>query len=214
MVTDLFKKANLADWVGAITASLFVTGLCYQYGYYGTLGLNNAWIVNLLQAKEILIVNVTLIVTYLMATLYLESLFSKSTSNKKKVAILSNVVLTILMIINIIRSTWSGAAFYLIVIIALNSILLALSEHKTIKYTGLVSLILVVPYLNGAYEYHQKINTNSLSVAILKDTPNEKWYLLNTFSDKAILISDITSQKEIKVIEIKEIKSIKSEARF
>ncbi|NUE94682.1 hypothetical protein HUN10_17520, partial [Acinetobacter seifertii] len=94
------------------------------------------------------------------------------------------------------------------------SILLALSEHKTIKYTGLVSLILVVPYLNEAYEYHQKTNTNSLSVAILKDTPNEKWYLLNTFSDKAILISDITSQKEIKVIEIKEIKSIKSEARF
>lgn len=212
MLIEKFKNSSLADWLAVITGGLFITGICFNYGYYGPLGLSNTWIINLLNAKEILTVNIILLVTYLMAILYLESYFTAERVKLSRVVITSNFVLILLAIAFGVKDTWVEAFFYIIVIIALNSMFCILHIKTPKRYFGFMILLLVVPYLNGVYSFHKDTNENRLSLAFLDNDLNNRWYILNAYADKAILIDRKKSDKrKIKIVETKDIKTIKKE---
>lgn len=213
MLIEKFKNSTLADWLAVITGGLFITGMCFNYGYYGPLGLSNSWIINLLNAKEILTVNIILLVTYLMAIMYLELYFAKEKVNFSRLVITSNIVLILLAIVFGIQNTWVETFFYIIVIIALNSMFWIINIRSTKRYFGFIILLLVVPYLNGVYSFHKDTSENRLSLAFLDNDLNSRWYILNTYADKAILIDRKNSHKrKIKIVETKDIKIIRKES--
>ncbi|RJL71622.1 hypothetical protein [Acinetobacter radioresistens] len=209
MIIEKIKNSTLTDILGCITSILFITGLSYQYGFYGYLGLNAPWVISLLGPKEILIVNIVLFTTYLMALLFLDSLLTKSDLDFKSLAIPANgCIIGLILFWGYFKDSWTGALFCFIVLLAFNSIISIIKLKIKFKIIGLIISILIIPFLNGVYIYHTHVEKNSLPKAILNN--KDIWYLASTYSDKAVLISSMNFKKNIKIVDIKDIKLIES----
>ncbi|WP_151832987.1 hypothetical protein [Acinetobacter ursingii] len=210
MIVDKIKSASLTDLVGGVTACLFITGLSYQYGFYGMHGLNGSWVINLLSAKDILTVNIILLTTYLVALSFLDTVFSNSNLSYKNLAIPSNIFMFMTSLYWLADHNKSGAFFCLIVLIIINSILFIVKLNNIFKVLGFLFLILLVPFLNGVYSFNVNFYKDGIpKVVLIQSKIGEEWFLLNTYNDKAILISK--DKKNVKIVEIKDISSVKTD---
>lgn len=208
---DKIKNASLADWVLIVTSALMVTGLCYQYGYYGELGLQSSWIINLLNTKEFLISNLGLCVLYLIAALYLSSYADDATTQRlMEVLVFSNIVLIAIIIVVIVEDqSIKSIVGSISIFLAVNSFLVILKKGYYLKIVAIIILFMVIPFFEGVADIRTSFSENQLHpVKLAKD--NEKWFLVSTFGDKAVLVDSYEKNKKVKVIEVKEINFVEA----
>ncbi len=203
---EKIKKASLADWVLIISSGLLITGLCYQYGYYGDIGLQSSWIINLLSTKELLISNLGLCVLYIIAALYLSSYVEEQTKQRLiELAVVSNLVLISIIIFVVVEDRKIKNIIDCIsIFLAFNSFLIVLKQGYYLKIVGIIVLILIIPFIKGVADIQNSFSEKKLHTVKL-GKENEEWLLVNTFGDKAVLVDSYESKRKVKVIEIKEL---------
>lgn len=203
---EKIKKASLADWVVIISSGLLITGLSYQYGYYGEIGLQSSWIINLLSTKELLISNLGLCILYAIAGMYLTSYVEEKTKQKLiEVVVLSNLVLVAITLVVIFENKKiKNIADCISILLAFNAFLIVLKRGYYLKILGVIILLIIIPFINGVADIHHSFSEKQLdSVKIGKSI--ERWLLVNTFSDKAVLVDSYEKTRKVKVVEIKEL---------
>lgn len=209
---EKIKKASLADWVLIISSSLLITGLCYQFGYYGDMGLQSSWIVNLLSTKELLISNIGMCAIYIVAILYLSSYIEEQKKLRLiELAVLSNAVFIALTVFVVFEDKKiKNIVDCVSIILAFNSILIVLKRGYYLKIVGVFVLLMLIPYMKGAADIQNSLLEKKLNKVSL-DKSEEEWLLVNTFGDKVVLVNSYESKRKVKVIEIKELEFVQTD---
>lgn len=225
MIQERLKNWGLgfAEIIGIVTSFLFITGVCYFYGYYEA-GLNAGWIINLLTTKELLISNLRLGAGVILVFMFLESMFdakpvsliivyesTSSNKNKKKKDVTSkSFIFGILFLICLLiyaffrEKNWSEVLAYLLLLISVYSLIF----YKPIfKMISILLIFFVIPFLNGVSAYYSKVKSEIPEVRLKGDS--KKWLLFDTFSNQAILIDSLKKEKNIRVVSITDIENIK-----
>lgn len=208
MIQDKFKNLGIGivELIGIATSFLFITGVVYHYGYY-VVGLNAEWIINLLTTKELLISNLRLGASVLIAFMFLNSLFSSEGGrNHLKDLVVGIVMLSGTTVIAYTRErNWVEALGYLLIFISV----FGLIYWKTYwKLVCVLIIVFVVPFMNGVTALQYKLKSN-LPVVTLKED-QKKWLLFDTFADKFVLIDSIDDYENIRVVTNEDIVNIKS----
>lgn len=181
-----------------------ITGLSYAYGFYG-IGLNAEWIINLVSTKDLLIFNIKLGFCLAIALMYFifeyEHGFKKERLFRK-----SNSIFIILLIYMTWKNGYKEAIEYFTYFLSFNALYFICFCKPLLKLVSIVTLFFIVPCLNGFITHHKKIS-KELPLVEFK-SKNEKWYLYDTFSDKAILIDSKSNQRKIKISQINELEII------
>ncbi|WP_375038615.1 hypothetical protein [Acinetobacter sp. RW6] len=203
---EKIKKASLADWVLIISSGLLITGLCYQFGYYGNIGLQSPWIINLLGTKELFISNLGLCILYAIAALYLSSYVEEQTKQRLiELAVLANIVLIAIIIVVIVEDKRiNNIADCISIFLAFNSFLIVLKQGYYLKIVGVIVLFLVIPFFKGVADIQTSITEKQFKMVKLGKS-EQKWFLVNTFGDKAVLVDSYEKSRKVKVVEIKEL---------
>lgn len=196
---------GIAELVGIITSFLFITGISYFYAYYAA-GLNAAWIINLLTTKELLVSNLRLGVSIIMAFMYLESLFQNDNWMEHIQSLIIGCFMFLAMLIYcyVNNQMWLEILSYLLTLIA---VFLIVKYKLSIKLGGILLIFFAAPFLNGLTAYDKKIESNLPEVSLKDDS--KKWYLFDTFSDQAILIDSKNREKNIKILPINDLENIR-----
>lgn len=206
MILEKLKSlgVGIVELIGIATSFLFVTGVAYYYGYYDA-GLNANWIINLLTTKELLISNLRLGVAIALAFMYLST---SDLNDKRKIIqtlIFGCSFLGLILIYSILKNDrWLESLGYFLAFLSIFGIIYS---HFFLKIICTLTLVLVIPFLNGVLAYQVK-SKSALPIVLLKDQP-KKWFLFDTFSDQAILIDSMKKQKTVKVVKINDLQEIK-----
>lgn len=209
---EKIKKASLADWVLIISSGLLITGLSYQFGYYGTVGLQSPWIINLLGTKELFISNLGLCILYAIAALYLSSYVEEQTKERLiELAVLANIVLIAIILVVIVEDKRiNNIVDCFSIFLAFNSFLIVLKQGYYLKIIGVIVLFLVIPFLKGVADIQTSISEKQFNAVKLAKSEQE-WFLVNTFGDKAVLIDSYEKSRKVKVVEIKELEFVQTQ---
>jgi len=208
-ILEILKKSTLTELVGVVTPSLILIGVSYKFGFYGSANINASWIIPTFSPVNLIMANMEIYLYYSVATLYMSYVFDEKDEDRWKGAIIA--IATLLGL---------GLFYYLIVDMPLTYFLMIVSSFIAIfmiiyrgyvgKIIGILLILLGIPYQYG-FTQAKNIKIQELPEAVIKDKKEQKqWYILDQFSDKAILINHDNHEKNFRIIELKEIEKIKN----
>lgn len=212
MLINNIKEAPL-KLLAIVTPCIGFIGFSSKLGFYLNHNVDAIWALTLFTPLDFMLSNLEVFLIYLLALTYLGNIV-KGVEKLREGLISSNFILLGAFIgLSFAISYTILLNYYLYAAAGLNGFALLLF-CKQYDYRALGFIILMsIPFFNG-YIKGGNINTNNLPYVHLNDSvSNQKWYLLDKFSDKAILISKDESSNLFKIVELKDVKYIKNSSK-
>lgn len=211
MILDHIKKTSLIDLLALITPCLILTGFSQKIGFYSSENINAYWMVSLFSPIDLMISSLEIYMYYLLALIYLEKVIVGKESLKMGL-INSNLVL-FGSFVGIFFVTDYAFKYYLYAASSLNLFALAFFGNYSGKFVGLLGLMLAAPAFAGLLDAGEIAIQKKPLVELDASLENKNWYLLDKYSDKAILVSRDKGTNYFKIVEMKDIKFIESAAK-
>lgn len=208
MLIDKVKEIKIVDVVTVAIPGLIVIGFCYKYGFYASPKVKAEWVLSLFSPVDFITAQLNLYIYYLSSIIYLDKIVD-GTKNLKAGVLQANLLMLAGFMASFLYLGKEAYEFYAYIFFSFNSIAYILFTENIIgRIFGLLIVLIFIPLIAGS-QIASKIDSNYLpSVKLPKKMEVvDEWYLLDKFSDKAILID--LDGKLLKIIELKEIEYIK-----
>lgn len=200
-------KAAVLITIG--TSFLIVVGVLFKFGFYGSDYIDALWIISLFSPIDFMFSNFEILIYYFLAFLYLTKIIEKENKNRRFEFIYTVcflLVLSAMMIVSMsiplilcLSVIGSFIAFYFIIY----------TDKYLIKTFGL-TILLFIPWYSG-YSFFKNSGVEKLPKVYLSQSVDKKdWYLLDKYTDKAILINKDKTRNYFKMVEMKDIKLIEN----
>lgn len=206
---NFFEFSNLANLIAVGAPVLILVGLCNKFGFYSASNISAAWIIKLFSPVDLIFASVEILIMYVCAFLYMTKAFSgKPHEINKNVIWQGGLLIFIAFTIYLRDESNLRLCFYMV--IGYIGIYLIVYSHLFGKIMGAIFL-LGISYDAGFYA-GKKVNTQTLPVVALAESiSKDKWYLLDNYGDKVVLIKmGDTSQTKFKFVEVNDIEYIEN----
>lgn len=209
MLIDKIKEIKIVDVVTVAIPGLIIIGFCYKYGFYASQKVDAEWVLSLFSPIDFITGQFNLYIYYLTAIIYLDKLIG-GTQNLKVGIVSANALMFGSFTGLFFHLGKVAFEFYLYAFFSFHSIVFILFSKSIMwRSFGLLLVLIFIPLIAGT-QVANKIDSSYLPLVKLqkKTEAAGEWYLLDKFSDKAILID--MDRKLLKVIELQEIEYIEN----
>ena len=211
-ITDNLTLSQLAEFIAIITTFSIIIGVCYKAGLYQSEDIDALWILQLFNPSDFIKANLEVYGIYILAALYMGKVFDQKTEERLIEFVVQSVIMVSLAIF-FYYSIDMPLSYYGYVLFSFLAFYLVLYQKLVGKSIG-VLILLFIPWHMGSGVIENAGGVNKLPLAILEEAGNTKtWYLLDQYSDKAILISKGNAKNDFKIIELKDIKYIEDNSK-
>lgn len=211
MLLEKLKELKIVDLITVIVPGIILIGFSYKFGFYSSKEIGATWILSLFSPIDFIMAHFDLYFYYLTAVIYLDRVIEGK--YKLKEGLISGNATMIGSMIGLYFIVGKGALTYFIfAFVSLHAIALILYSNSIgLRTMSLLAIFVFLPMINGSKEAN-KVRANKLPIVKLAKTPHVvgSWYLLDKFSDKAILINPSQELNNFKVVELKEIEYIQN----
>lgn len=211
MILEKIKQASAVELISIIPPVLILIGLINKIGIYTSSQVDANWLISLFSPIDFMVSNIEVYFYFFLSILYLEKVFFSRTHSFFIEVLGANATLfstfASLAIISYFKyqNIEFSINFYIYSLLSLNGFIIIYRAKNLLKLIGIIAL-LFVPYKLGVTQA-QKVSDDNLPTVELND--HKKWYLLDKYTDKAILINKDGFSNKFKIVEMKDINSIK-----
>lgn len=203
----LFSLSYIAQIISIAVPLSILIGTSYKYGFYGSSEIDAIWIVSLFSPIDFMTANLEVMLYYSIAALYMAKVFG----DKKhfNVEMLTQVFILIGLGIFFYLSIQMPPHIYFFIILSLIAFYLIIYKSVIGKLFG-VLIILYIPFYSGENAIGQSGFKSLPHVVLGAKSDGLEWYLLDKYSDKAILINKSNNKNSFKIVELKDISRIEN----
>lgn len=204
---ELFSLSYITQIISIAAPLSILIGASYKYGFYGSSEIDAIWIVSLFNPIDFMTANLEVMLYYSIAALYMAKVFDDK--NFFNAEMLVQVSILIGLGIFFYFSIQMPLHIYFFIILTLIAFYLIIYKSAVGKLFGFL-IILSIPFYTGENAISQS-GFKSLPHAVLSSKSDElEWYLLDKYSDKAILINRSNNKNSFKIVELKDISRIEN----
>lgn len=212
MLIDKIKEIKIVDVITVAIPGLIIIGFCYKYGFYASQKVDAEWVLSLFSPIDFITAQFNLYIYYLTAIIYLDKVIG-GTQNFKAGIVSANALMFGSFVGLFFYLGKVAFEFYIYAFFSFHSIVLILFSKSVMgRSFGLLLVLIFIPLIAGT-QVANKIDSNYLPSVKLPQKMElaGEWYLLDKFSDKAILMD--LDRKLLKVTELKEIDYIENKKK-
>lgn len=206
-ITENLTLSQLAEFIAVVTTFSIIIGVCYKSGFYQSEGIDALWILQLFNPSDFIKANLEVYGFYILAVGYMAKVFDRKIEERLSEFITQGVIISLLSIFFYFSVDYP-LTFYGYILVSFFAFYLVLYRQVVGKFIGIL-ILLFIPWHMGGSAIENVGGINKLPRAILENPDSTKtWYLLDQYSDRAILISEGITKNDFKIIDLKDIKYI------
>lgn len=210
--TENLTLSQLAEFIALVTTFSVIIGVCYKVGFYQSKGVEALWILQLFNPSDFIKANLEVYGFYTVAALYMAKVFDQKIEERSLEFTVQGVIMIFLAIFFYFSIDYP-LVFYGYIFFSFLAFYLVLYRKLVGKSIGIL-ILLFIPWHMGGSAIENVGGINKLPTAILEEVNSPKtWYLLDQYSDKAILISNGIEKNDFKIIDLKDIKYIENNSK-
>ncbi|KQE86336.1 MULTISPECIES: hypothetical protein [Acinetobacter calcoaceticus/baumannii complex] len=211
MLIEKLKDLKIVDLITVVVPGIIVIGFSYKFGFYYSKAIDANWVLSLFTPIDFITAQFNLYIYYFTAVVYLDRVIGGSEKLKEGLITGNATMLGSFIGLYFLQGK-IAFIFYVYALVSLHAIALILySKSIGLRSLGFLAIFVILPMIAGGQEA-TKVSQGILPVVKLSKTIDVvgPWYLLDKFSDKAILINPTQTMNYFKVVELKEIEYIQS----
>ena len=198
--TENLTLSQQAEFIALVTTFSVIIGVCYKVGFYQSKGVEALWILQLFNPSDFIKANLEVYGFYTVAALYMAKVFDQKIEERSLEFTVQGVIMIFLAIFFYFSIDYP-LVFYGYIFFSFLAFYLVLYRKLVGKSIGIL-ILLFIPWHMGGSAIENVGGINKLPTAILEEVNSPKtWYLLDQYSDKAILISNGIEKNDFKYIE-------------
>ncbi|WP_297424380.1 hypothetical protein [uncultured Acinetobacter sp.] len=210
--TENLTLSQQAEFIALVTTFSVIIGVCYKVGFYQSKGVEALWILQLFNPSDFIKANLEVYGFYTVAALYMAKVFDQKIEERSLEFTVQGVIMIFLAIFFYFSIDYP-LVFYGYIFFSFLAFYLVLYRKLVGKSIGIL-ILLFIPWHMGGSAIENVGGINKLPTAILEEVNSPKtWYLLDQYSDKAILISNGIEKNDFKIIDLKDIKYIENNSK-
>lgn len=211
-ITENLTLSQLAEFIAIVTTFSVIIGVCYKAGFYQSNGIDALWVLQLFNPSDFIKANLEVYGFYIVAALYTAKVSDQKIEERLLEFLAQGVMIIVLAIVFYFTIDYPFT-FFGYIFFSFLAFYLVLYRQLVGKSVGIL-ILLFIPWHMGSTAIEEVGGINKLPQAILEDANSTKnWYLLDRYSDKAILISKGIAKNDFKIIDLKDIKYIEDNSK-
>lgn len=211
-INENLTLSQLAEFIAIVTTFSIIIGVCYKTGFYQSETIEALWVLQLFNPSDFIKANLEVYGFYILAALYMGKVFDQK-SEERLIEFVTQSVIIVSLAIFFYFSIDLPLVYFGYIFFSFLAFYLVLYKKLVGKSIGIL-ILLFIPWHMGGGAIQNAGGINKLPQAILEETNSAKtWYLLDQYSDKAILISKDNAKNDFKIIDLKDIKYIEDNSK-
>lgn len=211
MILEKLKELKFPDLITIVVPGIILVGFSYKFGFYSSKVIGVTWVLSLFSPVDFITAQFDLYFYYLIAVVYLERVIDGK--QDLRVGLIRANALMIGSFIGLYFLIGELAlTSYMYAFVSLHAIALILYNNSIgLRSLSLLAIFIFMPMISGSIAADNVRDKILPMVKLNKQNEIDgSWFLLDKFSDKAILINTTQEKNYFKVVELKEIEFIES----
>lgn len=211
MLLEKLKELKFSDLITVVVPGIILVGFSYKFGFYSSKVIGATWVLSLFSPIDFIMAQFDLYFYYLIAVIYLEKVIDGK-QNLREGLLRGNTLMIGSFIGLYFLIGEIALTSYMYAFVSLHAIAIILYNNSIgLKSMSLLAIFVFIPMISGSKAADNVSHKNLPIVKLTKTSEiNGSWFLLDKFSDKAILINPSQEKNYFKVVELKEIEFIEN----